>query len=153
MARQARRPDAGELGYDRFDVFGISWGGGLAQQLALQHPRRCRRLVLGRHLDREPDDPGRPACCCTCHPRAGTATPRTPRASRGPSTAARSATSPELAEPITLGYAATGSRRGYLYQLTASAGWTSLPVLRLIRQPTLILAGDDDPIIPLANAG
>jgi pimeloyl-ACP methyl ester carboxylesterase len=44
------------------------------------------------------------------------------------------------------------SRRGYLYQLTASAGWTSLPVLRLIRQPALILAGDDDPIIPLANA-
>ena len=29
---------------------------------------------------------------------------------------------------------------------------TSLPVLRLIRQPALILAGDDDPIIPLANA-
>ena len=34
----------------------------------------------------------------------------------------------------------------------ASAGWTSLPWLRLIRQPALILAGDDDPIIPLANA-
>jgi len=36
----------GELGYDRLDAFGISWGGGLAQQLALQYPRRCRRLVL-----------------------------------------------------------------------------------------------------------
>jgi pimeloyl-ACP methyl ester carboxylesterase len=35
-----------ELDYDRFDALGISWGGGLAQQLALQHPRRCRRLVL-----------------------------------------------------------------------------------------------------------
>ena len=34
------------LGYDRFDVLGISWGGGLAQQLAFQNPRRCRRLVL-----------------------------------------------------------------------------------------------------------
>lgn len=34
------------LGYDRFDVLGISGGGGLAQQLAFQHPRRCRRLVL-----------------------------------------------------------------------------------------------------------
>ena len=35
-----------ELGYDRFDALGISWGGGLAQQLAFQNPRRCRRLVL-----------------------------------------------------------------------------------------------------------
>jgi pimeloyl-ACP methyl ester carboxylesterase len=34
------------LGYARFDALGISWGGGLAQQLAFQHPRRCRRLVL-----------------------------------------------------------------------------------------------------------
>jgi pimeloyl-ACP methyl ester carboxylesterase len=45
----------------------------------------------------------------------------------------------------------TGMSRGYLYQLAASAGWTSVPFLRSIRQPTLILAGDDDPIIPLAN--
>ena len=35
-----------ELGYDQFDALGISWGGGLAQQLAFQYPRRCRRLVL-----------------------------------------------------------------------------------------------------------
>ena len=34
----------------------------------------------------------------------------------------------------------------------AAAGWTSLPLLPLVRQPTLILAGDDDPIIPLVNA-
>ena len=45
-----------------------------------------------------------------------------------------------------------GPSRGYLYQLTAGAGWTSLPFLPLLRQPTLIVAGDDDPIIPLANA-
>ncbi len=30
--------------------------------------------------------------------------------------------------------------------------WTSLPILPLIRQPTLIVAGTDDPIIPIANA-
>ena len=35
-----------QLGHDRFDVLGISWGGGLAQQLAFQFPRRCRRVVL-----------------------------------------------------------------------------------------------------------
>jgi pimeloyl-ACP methyl ester carboxylesterase len=45
-----------------------------------------------------------------------------------------------------------GSARGYLYQLMAGAGWTSLPFLPLIRQPTLIMSGDDDPLIPLANA-
>ena len=44
------------------------------------------------------------------------------------------------------------SRRGYAYQMLAGAGWTSLPLLPLLRQPVLILAGDDDPIIPLANA-
>jgi len=40
----------------------------------------------------------------------------------------------------------------YLYQLMAAMGWTSLPWLRLLRQPTLILAGDDDPIVPAINA-
>ena len=30
--------------------------------------------------------------------------------------------------------------------------WTSLFALPLIRQPTLIIAGTDDPIIPVVNA-
>ena len=59
---------------------------------------------------------------------------------------------PELAEQVTRAHEEPVSPRGYLYQLMAGAGWTSLPWLPLIRQPTLILAGDDDPIIPLANA-
>ena len=41
--------------------------------------------------------------------------------------------------------------RGYLGQLYAITGWTSLPWLRRLRQPTLVLAGDDDPIVPLVN--
>jgi pimeloyl-ACP methyl ester carboxylesterase len=45
-----------------------------------------------------------------------------------------------------------GSSAGYWMQLLALGGWTSLPWLWRIRQPTLILAGDDDPIIPLVNA-
>src|SRR4051794_12530960 len=36
-----------ELGHrEPVDVLGFSWGGGLAQQFAVQHRRRCRRLVL-----------------------------------------------------------------------------------------------------------
>jgi pimeloyl-ACP methyl ester carboxylesterase len=44
------------------------------------------------------------------------------------------------------------SIRGYLGQLQAVIGWTSTPWLHRLRQPTLILAGDDDPIVPLINA-
>src|SRR5262249_25564249 len=44
------------------------------------------------------------------------------------------------------------SLHGYLYQLLATIGWASFARLPLLRQPTLILAGDDDPIVPLANA-
>ena len=41
---------------------------------------------------------------------------------------------------------------GYLNQLWALAGWTSVFWLHRITQPTLVMAGDDDPIIPLVNA-
>jgi len=40
----------------------------------------------------------------------------------------------------------------YLFQHTAALGFTTLPLLPLIRQRTLVLTGDDDPIIPLINA-
>ncbi len=43
------------------------------------------------------------------------------------------------------------SMRGYLGQLYAITGWTSLPWLRRLQHPTLVLAGDDDPIVPLVN--
>ena len=36
-----------------------------------------------------------------------------------------------------------GSKRGYLHQLIAGAVWTSLFALPVIRQRTLILAGED----------
>ena len=43
------------------------------------------------------------------------------------------------------------SIRGYLGQLYAITGWTSLPWLHTLRQPTLVLNGDDDPIVPPIN--
>jgi pimeloyl-ACP methyl ester carboxylesterase len=41
---------------------------------------------------------------------------------------------------------------GYAYQLYAISGWTSLPWLHRLASPTLILAGDDDPLVPVGNA-
>ena len=35
--------------------------------------------------------------------------------------------------------------------LIAGFGWTSLPWLRFLAQPTLVMAGTDDPIVPVVN--
>lgn len=140
------------LGHDRFDVLGISWGGALAQQLAFQLPRRCRRAVLVATATGMLMVPARPDVVWKL------ATPRRHRdAAFAVDNAAtlyggRLRTSPELARQVLHAHSRLGSRRGYLLQLLAGAGWTSLPALPLIRQPVLLLAGRDDPIIPIANA-
>ena len=140
------------LGYRQADVLGISWGGGLAQQFALSRPGRVRRLVLVATA------PG--ALMVPGHPRV-LVRMLTPRRHRDPAYAVRIAAElyggsvrddPALARDVLHATTRLGPVRGYFYQLIASIGWTSLPLLRKLRTPTLILAGDDDPIIPLVNA-
>ena len=141
-----------QLGYRQADVLGISWGGGLAQQFALSRPDRVRRLVLVA------TGPG--ALMIPGHPRA-LLHMLTPRRHHDPAHAARIAgelyggsvrDDPALARDLLHTAARPGPARGYYYQLASGIGWTSLPRLPRLAQPTLILAGDDDPIIPLVNA-
>ena len=44
------------------------------------------------------------------------------------------------------------SNAGYMFQLMAMVGWTSAHWLWSLKQPTLIMSGTDDPLIPVANA-
>lgn len=141
-----------QRGYQDVDVLGVSWGGALAQQFALQNPRRCERLVLAETATGSLMVPARPQVLSKM---------LTPRRSRDPEYAATVAAQlyggslrdePELVSTLLDDHSRLASRRGYVLQLAAGFGWTSLPFLRLIRQPTLLLAGDDDPIIPLVNA-
>jgi poly(3-hydroxyalkanoate) depolymerase len=141
-----------QLGYQQADVLGISWGGGLAQQFALSRPDRVRRLVLVA------TGPG--ALMVPGHPRV-LLRMLTPRRHRDPGYAARVAgelyggsarKDPIVARDLLHATTRLGPARGYFYQLIATIGWTSLPRLSKLRPPTLILAGDDDPIIPLVNA-
>jgi len=41
--------------------------------------------------------------------------------------------------------------KGYIFQLLAFIGWSSLPFIRFLRMPTLVMMGDNDSIVPLAN--
>jgi len=140
-----------QLGYKQVDVLGISWGGGLAQQFALQCGKCCRRLILASTGTGVLMVPGRLSIF------AKMATPlRYMDLSYLEEIAAdiyggnlRSAPEfmRELAQDMRL-----DEPLGYFYQMWAVMGWTSLPWLPFLRQPTLILAGDDDPLIPLINA-
>jgi pimeloyl-ACP methyl ester carboxylesterase len=42
--------------------------------------------------------------------------------------------------------------RGYYLQMVALSGWTSVHWLHCLQQPTLVMSGDDDPIIHPLNA-
>ena len=57
---------------------------------------------------------------------------------------------PELAERH-LRHVHWSSDYGYYLQLAAGFGWSSLPWLPFLRQPTLVMAGTDDPIVPAVN--
>jgi len=41
---------------------------------------------------------------------------------------------------------------GYMRQMAAMSGWSSLPLLPRIPHPVLVIAGDDDPLTPVVNA-
>jgi poly(3-hydroxyalkanoate) depolymerase len=140
------------LGYDQFDVLGLSWGGSLAQHLAVQSRRHVRRVVLAATGTGSVMVPARPSVLAHM---------LTPRRHRDPAYAARIApeiyggsirTDPLRGAMLLHGATRAGTKRGYYYQLAATAGWSSLPFLPLVKQRTLVLAGDDDPIIPLVNA-
>ena len=139
-----------ELGYDRVDVLGFSWGGALAQQFAVQHAGRCRRLVLISTNTGLLSVLGAPwlfAKMVTPHGFRDNAMALMAGSVHGGDARARTDDVRRLFRNTL-----AGSGLGYLYQLAAAASWSSLPFLKLIRQPVLVMGGDDDPIVPVANA-
>ena len=139
------------LGYARADVLGVSWGGAIAQQFAFQHASRCRRLVLAATAAGALMVPGSPSVLMKM------ATPRRyldhghAHSIAGEVYGGAFRRQPDLVAR-TLRHVRFSSRSGYYLQLAAAFGWTSLPWLFLLRQPTLIMAGADDPIVPVINA-
>ena len=139
-----------KLGIGSVDVFGVSWGGALAQQFVHDHLERSRTLTLAATSAGFVMVPG------DIRVLSKLATPRR-------------YTDPDYM--LTIGpdiyggqlrldrrrleeHAAmlrTGSSRGYLFQLLAGVGWTSWLWLPQLKLPVLIMMGADDPIVPVVN--
>jgi poly(3-hydroxyalkanoate) depolymerase len=138
------------LGHEQVDVLGVSWGGALAQQFAFQQGKRCRRLVLAATSPGHLMVPGKLTVLLKM------ATPRRYKDAdymkriAGDIYGGALRGSPELVGKH-LCHVRWSSDYGYYLQLVACFGWTSLPWLRLLAQPTLVMTGADDPLVPVVN--
>lgn len=122
-----------QLGHDEVDVVGYSWGGLVAQQFAATAPERVRRLGLLATSFGLGSIPGSPWSMAQ--------------------TAAR-----HTAHSVSQGWGAlTGagpgaSLLGLSAQWLAACSWSTLPVVSYLSQPTLVVAGSDDELVPVANS-
>ena len=142
-----------ELGLDRVDALGYSFGGAVAQQFAFRHADRVRRLVLAATT------PGLGGALGEWQSIAHAYNPlryysrdyyersigtmaggqaRHDEAFRRRHGAERSAKRPHPTS--------------YYTQIVALSAWSSLAWLHRIAAPTLVITGDDDPLVPPANS-
>ena len=143
------------LGYEAVDVLGVSFGGALAQQLVRQSPDRVRKLVLAATAPGVPGLgglPGRPSAMLALATPYRYYSPAYFRKVAPTLYGGRIRREPELlAEQAHARLVRPPSLHGYAAQLYAMCWWTNFPWLPFIHHPTLVMAGDDDPIIPVLN--
>jgi pimeloyl-ACP methyl ester carboxylesterase len=139
------------LGIERADVFGMSLGGMIAQEMALRWPDRVDRLVLG---------------CTHCGVRHSAPMPRdTARAfametgdwgermrALAPFAFARKVDPVLLERFIEKKTRDVQDPEGYRAQIAAVLGHDTHDRLPQIAHPTVILTGDDDQVIPAAGS-
>ncbi len=137
-----------KLGLESAHVLGASFGGAVAQQMAIRDPGRVRRLVLTSTSFSAFSVPGSPAAV-RHFVQPGSYRPTRLEQVAGAMFGGRLRAEPELVRAMPIQY--PPSIRAALYRMAPLIGWTSLPWLWAIRHPTLVLCGDDDPITPVIN--
>jgi len=138
---------------ERADVVGYSYGGAVAQQLAFDSPERVGRLVLAATNCGLGAVPGSYAAMASLSTALRYYSPtyfdRNAAALYGGMTGRDlSMRRRMMAER----HRHPPSAYGYSMQLLGTLGWSSLPFLSRIPHDTLVISGDDDPLVPVVNA-
>lgn len=136
-----------DLGYDRMDVMGVSWGGAMAQHFAMQYPARVERLILAATTAGWMMMPGKLSALTKM---------ANPRRYIDPDFMATHFATLYGGKTDGagghVGRIRPPSGLGYFYQLLAMVGWTSAPLLPfLLKAETLVIMGEEDNIVPVIN--
>jgi poly(3-hydroxyalkanoate) depolymerase len=139
------------FGHAQADVLGVSWGGAVAQQFVRSHSKHCRRLILCATSTGTIMVPSNPLVALKLATPLRYTNKGYARRVAGDIYGGDFRRCPDLALE-TFKHIKWQSRFGYYLQLAAAVGWTSVHWLHRIEQPTLVMAGNDDPLVPLLNA-
>jgi len=134
------------------DVVGFSYGGAVAQQFAHDHPARVRRLVLAATFCGVGSVPGSQAAMMSLATPLRYYSPsyynRTAQMTSGGVTGRDSSVRHWMIQERRRH---PPSSVGYTMQLLGILGWSSRSFLHEIPHETLVICGDDDPLVPVAN--
>lgn len=134
------------LEIEQADLLGISWGGALAQQFAFQHRARTRKMVLAATTAGAAMVPGNMSML------AHMTDPREYTVERTLRRNLAMVYNGGGNERISLNAVKAPSPFGFSYQLAAFIAWTSLPFLSYLSMPVMIMADQQDQIVPPSNA-
>ena len=140
-----------DAGVEQADVIGYSMGGIVAQQLAADAPERVRRVVLAGTTCGLGAVPGAPLAMLHMLVPARYLSPRIYARTIGGLVGGPARHDRAVVADLVGVRLQRVSIRGYLGQMLSLSRWTGLPLLERIPHPTLVVAGDDDPLSPLAN--
>ena len=129
------------------DVMGVSWGGAMAQQFAFQYRNRVGRLILCATTAGMTMIPGHPKSLSKMVDARRYSDPEFMK----DSFSALYGEAVDDAAGRHIDYLLAPDPKGYTYQILAFLGWSSLPFVRFLRMPTLVIMGERDTIVPVAN--